>query len=418
MGLDTQQAGGELTGDALWTARLTVEALEAGRMDLYRRRHAHVLAHMRRAGAGALLLLDSNDITYATGARNMTLFTMRTPARYLLMLESGHTVLFEYVGCEHLARGLPTIHDIRPAEGLDIVSSGGRVAESCGRFAADIAALIREIEPGVDRIHLDRFPWQATDALRREGFALADANEVLTPARAIKLAAEIPYFREAMARIDAAVERLETHAEPDRTESEVWAEFHYSLMAKEGQYVSTRLFQSGENTFPYFQEAGGRRLGAGDLLCLDTDAIAYENYCVDYSRTFLCGDGKASADQRLLYGRAREQLEHTADLLKPGIAFRELAEKAWRVPEEHQASRYYCVGHGLGMSGEWPNIPHHRAGEDYPLPGVVEPGMIVCLESYVGWDRSAEGVKLEDQFLVLEDRVERMSTYRFDARLG
>lgn len=126
MGLDRPLAAGELTENARWTARLTVEALEAGRVDLYRRRHAHVLAHMRRAGAGALLLLDSNDITYATGARNMTLFTMRTPARYLLMLASGHTVLFEYVGCEHLARGLPTIHDIRPAQGLDIVSSGGR----------------------------------------------------------------------------------------------------------------------------------------------------------------------------------------------------------------------------------------------------------------------------------------------------
>jgi Xaa-Pro dipeptidase len=166
MGPDALRDGREPTEDALWTARLPVEALEAGRIDLYRRRHAHVLAHMRRAGAAALLLLDSNDITYATGARNMTLFTMRTPARYLLMLESGHTVLFEYTGCEHLARHLPTIHDIRPAEGLDIVSSGERVAQSCARFAAEIAALIRDMDPGIDRIHLDRFPWQATDALR------------------------------------------------------------------------------------------------------------------------------------------------------------------------------------------------------------------------------------------------------------
>lgn len=189
-------------------------------------------------------------------------------------------------------------------------------------------------------------------------------------------------------------------------------------MAKEGQYVSTRLFQSGERTFPYFQECDARTLRPGDLLCLDTDAVAYENYCVDYSRTFLCGDGAATADQRLLYGRARDQLEHNADLLRPGMEFRELAEKAWRVPEEHQESRYYCIGHGLGMAGEWPNIPHHRPSEPYPLEGVIEPGMILCLESYVGWDQSAEGVKLEDQFLILDDRVERMSLYAFDERLG
>ncbi len=365
-----------------------------------------------------MLLLDSNDITYATGARNMTIFTMRTPARYLLILETGYTVLFEYVGCEHLAEALPTIDEIRPSQGLDRISSGGRLAESCERFAAEIKEIVHHLDPSIDRIHIDRFPWQATDALRRKGFALADASDVLTYARTIKLAAEIPYFREAMSRINAAVGRLETHADPDKTESEVWAEFHYSLMAKEGQYVVTRLFQSGQNTFPYFQEAGGRRLESGDLLCLDTDAVAYENYCVDFSRTFLCGDAKATGDQKLLYGRAREQLEHNADLLKPHMSFRELAAKAWKVPEEHQDSRYYCIGHGLGMSGEWPNIPYETAGEPYPLEGVIEPGMIICLESYVGWDRSCEGVKLEDQFLILEDRVERMSTYHFDERLS
>lgn len=409
---------GNWTKDQLWSAQLPVGELEKYRFDLYSQRHNHIVRHMRRAGAAAMLLVDSNDITYATGARNMTIFTMRTPARYLLILETRHTVLFEYVGCEHLAKDLPTIDEIRPSQGLDRISSGGRLEESCARFASEIKAIVHDLDRSIDRIHIDRFPWQATDALRREGFELADASDVLTHARTIKLAAEIPYFREAMYCIDAAVERLETHAGPEKTEAEVWAEFHYSLMAKEGQYVVTRLFQSGQNTFPYFKEAGGRQLESGDLLCLDTDAVAYENYCVDFSRTFLCGDAKATGNQRTLYGRAREQLEHNADLLKPYMSFRELAAKAWKVPDEHQESRYYCIGHGLGMSGEWPNIPYEIAGEPYPLEGMIEPGMIICLESYVGWDRSQEGVKLEDQFLILEDRVERMSTYHFDERLS
>ena len=89
-----------------------------------------------------------------------------------------------------------------------------------------------------------------------------------------------------------------------------------------------------------------------------------------------------------------------------------------KMPEEHKKSRYYCIGHGLGMSGEFPNIPHYDPTEEYPLPGQITPGMIICLESYVGWEKSNEGVKLEDQFLILEDRVERMSLYHFDDRLG
>jgi Xaa-Pro dipeptidase len=372
---------------------------------------------MRAAGVPAILELDSNHIFYATGARNMQLFTLRTPARYLLIFAEGPVILYEYVGCEHLAQGLPTIDVIRQSEGLDLISSGGDVEGAAQRFAAGIAGTLREFDPALDMLAIGRFPWQAVDALREQGLTVTDANAVLNRARAKKLPCELPYVREAMRRVEMAVRRLEQHAEPDRSETEIWAHFHYALMAKEGQYVSTRLFQSGPNTFPYFQEAGPRLLQKGELLCLDTDAIGFENYAVDFSRTFLCGDGRATDDQRLLYARAREQLETNAELLKPGLEFEELTAKAWSIPEVHMQSRYYCIGHGLGMSGEFPNIPHRTHGKPYPLPGQIEPGMIICLESYVGWDRSAEGVKLEDQFLIHESGVERMSVYPFDERL-
>jgi Xaa-Pro aminopeptidase len=54
----------------------------------------------------------------------------------------------------------------------------------------------------------------------------------------------------------------------------------------------------------------------------------------------------------------------------------------------------------------------------YTLPGVIEPGMVLCVESYVGDPESRQGVKLEDQFLVHADRVETMSTFPFDERLS
>ena len=391
--------------------------LESRRMQLYQSRLDYLRSHMAKQNVAALLLIDPNDIFYASGASNMQLFTMRTPSRYLLILEDGPCILYEYMGCEHLATELPTIDEIRLATGLCNRSSGGQVEQASRQFAAEIKSVIKDHNPSIDTIAIDRFPYAAVDALRAQGLTITDAEDVLLPARAVKLPLELPYLREAMKRVEAGVRRLENSAEPDKTESETWAEFHYELMAKEGQYICTRLFQSGPNTFPYFQEAGARALEKGDLLCLDTDACAYEYYCVDFSRTFLCGDGRANSDQKLLYARAREQLETNADLLKPWITYRELAEKAWKIPPEHQQSRYYCIGHGLGMSGEFPNIPHHSPGSDYPLDGHLEPGMVICLESYIGWDKSNEGVKLEDQFLILEDRVERMSLYPFDDRL-
>ncbi|MDC0162322.1 Xaa-Pro peptidase family protein [Paracoccaceae bacterium] len=389
------------------------------RQALYKARLNHTREGMRRHDIHAMLIVDPNQIFYSTGAMNMQLWSTRTPARYLLILLDGPVILFDFAGSQHLAETLPTISEIRKAEGLDFISSGGDPKGANRRFAKEIFRTIRNHDIAIDQVAVDRFPFLAIDALRNEGLEIIDAHEALALTRMIKLPIELPYIREAMRRVESGVERLENKAEPGKTETETWAEFHYELMAKGGKYVSTRLFQSGPNTFPYFQEAGNRLLEKGNLLCLDTDALAFENYAVDFSRTFLCGDKKATSEQKLLYGRAREQLEWNASLLKPGIAYRELAEKAWTVPEEHQASRYYCIGHGLGMAGEFPNIPHmDDTGSNYPLLGHLEPGMIICLESYIGWERSQEGVKLEDQFLIREDRVERMSNYHFDDRLG
>ena len=74
--------------------------------------------------------------------------------------------------------------------------------------------------------------------------------------------------------------------------------------------------------------------------------------------------------------------------------------------------------YGLGMSGEFPNIPHAIPGEPYPIDGVVEPNMVLCIESYVGSEKSGQGVKLEDQLLITEENVERMSSIvPFDDRL-
>jgi Xaa-Pro dipeptidase len=42
---------------------------------------------------------------------------------------------------------------------------------------------------------------------------------------------------------------------------------------------------------------------------------------------------------------------------------------------------------------------------------------VLCIESYVGDPDSRQGVKLEDQFLVHADSVERLSTYPFCAAL-
>ena len=380
-------------------------------------RQQRLRAAMRRADTPALLIVDSINILYATGASNMTIFSTRTPARYLLLLADGPAILYEYFGCEHLAAGLATIDEVRPARGLCFVSSGGDPVAQGQGLADDVAAVLADLGVARGRLAIDRFPFAAVDALRGKGFHLTDADPIVSEARKIKLPGEIEMLREALRRVAAAAAEMEAGIEPGRSECELWADFQRRFVATEGQYVSTRLLQSGERTYPYFQEAGSRRLRAGELVCFDTDTIGFGGYCTDFSRTYLCGDAATPA-QRDLYRKAKEQLEHNVALIVPGAAYEAIAAAAWPVPAEHRDSRYYCIGHGLGMSGEFPNIPHRLDGEPYPLDGALEPGMVICIESYVGSQATGEGVKLEEQLLVTETSTERMSaSVPFDARL-
>jgi Xaa-Pro dipeptidase len=373
---------------------------------------------MRTLGVPALFTSDPINIAYACGARNMTVFSMMGPSRFLLLFAEGPSVLYEFGGSEHLAAALVghTVDEIVPAPSITALAGTGYEHLIVG-FAGDVAArCVREIgtNPIIGVEHVD---WLTTDALRSCGVVLADATAVFVEARRIKQPLELVAVREAVALVEHAVDEMRHATTPGRSEIEIWAEFHRGLIARNGEYVSTRLMQSGPNTFPYFQEAGDRRVADGDLICVDTDAIGYRGYAVDFSRAYLCGEVEPTPAQRRLHAQALEQLQHNASLLGPGRSFESLAREAWSVPASARPYGYYCVAHGLGMCGEFPNVPLFREGESYRLQGEFEANMVVCIESYIGDPATQQGVKLEDQFLITETGVERLSTAPFDERL-
>ena len=380
--------------------------------DLILERHKRLRVVMAKQGVSAVLTADPINILYATGARNMTVFSLMGPFRFVLVLANGETVLWEFAGCEHLVVDNPVVTDVRPAPAISAIYGAGYLAD-IRRFAADIAAILGSEK----QLAVEGLNFEMTDALRGLGVQISDGVGIFSRARLIKQPSEIVVMREAVARVEAAAASLEAAIAPGASEVEVWAEFHRHLISTDGEYISTRLFQSGPRTFPYFQEAGPRRMQSGDLVCFDTDALGYMHYGVDFSRTFLCDDGAASQKQKSLYGLAYAQLHHNAALLQPGLSFESFARAAWPIPETYRGHGYYCLGHGLGLCGEFPYIPHYFEGQPYAFDGSFEPGMVICIESYIGDEAHAEGVKLEDQFLITQDGVERLTNYAFSAAL-
>ena len=134
-------------------------------------------------------------------------------------------------------------------------------------------------------------------------------------------------------------------------------------------------------------------------------------YCADISRTFVDG-GKLSAEQKKLYDSAFENIKHNEQIIKPGMNFREFAEKAWRLPDNCFDNHYPCQVHGVGMCDEWPFIPYpDKNYTDYTngdYSGNFEENMVVCVESYIGEVGGKQGVKLENQYLVTSNGLEAL----------
>jgi Xaa-Pro dipeptidase len=380
-------------------------------------RHTRLSDVMRRTGTAAILTSDPITITYATGAQNMTVFGMMGPSRFLLLFADGPTVLYEFNGCNHLATDLTTIDEIRSAPGITALA-GHTYQQQINRFADEVASLCHTHLGDGERLAVHRVDFLFTDALRSRRVELSDAGPTLNEARRVKLDIEIATMREAARRVQAAADVMSQAIAPGRTENEIWADFHQPFMASGGQYIVTRLLQSGPRTFPYFQECSERAVQAGDLVALDVDTTGWSGYSVDFSRTWVCGQDRGTAQQRDLHARAHEQLTHNAALLGPGVSFEDIARGAWPVPNQYKPFGYYCVGHGLGMSGDYPNIALLDPTTTYPLHDSLEPNMVICIESYVGSMEAGEGVKLEDQYLITETGAERMTTLPFDPALS
>jgi Xaa-Pro aminopeptidase len=197
----------------------------------------------------------------------MTIFGMMGPSRFLLLFADGPSILFEFAGSEHLAHGALTVDEIRPAPGIT-ANSGPLFLNSICSFAAELAADCRRHMGGAGcTLAVERIDFLFTDALRAEGLALLDATEIFLEARRIKQPEEIAVIRQAVLRVEHALGSVKQALHAGISEVEVWAPFHHALIALGGEYVSTRLLQSGPNTFPYFQEAGERIICDGDLLC-------------------------------------------------------------------------------------------------------------------------------------------------------
>lgn len=382
-------------------------------------RLAATRAQLKARDIAAAILFDPTHIRYATGSRNMQVYSARNPARYAFVPAEGPVVLFEYFGAEHLAVDLPTIDEIRPATAISYYFCDDHLKQTTNSWADEIDALVRACGGSSgDHVAIESATSHAAFALADRGYRVCDAQVPLERARAIKVPNEIKMIRSSLRAVETGVHKLEAAIRPGASENEVWSILHQHIIATDADYVETRLMSSGPRTNPWFQECSDRVMQAGELVALDTDVVGRYGYYADFSRTFLCGEQAPTAEQCELYAMAHDQIQTNMANVAVGVSFREYAERAWTIPDPYKARRYFALAHGVGMTGEYPYIVHREDIETKGYDGVMEPGMTLCVESYIGHEDGGEGVKLEQQLYLRDDgQVELLSDYPFDASL-
>lgn len=402
----------------LASLELDIGQIDESRLCAYR--YARLQEALVTADVDAILTCDPVNTRYATGIRNMQVWSFHSLIRMGIIPASGRAVVFEYSGSEHLADGLEAIAEVRPAIPLHFGPGydAAQIEDRITRWADNVESAARSCCGKPGRLAIDnQVPHIAGEALRERGFELIQAYPILARAMAVKNEDEIRAMVYSIEVAETGIARLVEAATPGINENQLWAILNHCNIEHGGEYMDTRLLSSGPRTNPWYQECIGRRIEAGDMIALDTDMIGPWGYDADISRSFVCDSERASDRQKAIYRVAYDHVQHNLDLLAPGISFRELSERAFVVPEKYHAQSIPMNWHGIGLYGGWPTILGQGCFDETSEDGELLPGMTLCVEAYVGEVGGPDGVKLEEQVLITETGNRRLSHYPFEAAL-
>ena len=119
-------------------------------------RLGRVRAELVKRDLGACVLFDPISIRYASGYRNLPVFSMHIPGGYLFVPVEGPVVLFESEISHHVAKGLETIDEVRPALPQHYFIGGSRMDEWVVKYTEEIADLVDAHCDGNRRVALTR----------------------------------------------------------------------------------------------------------------------------------------------------------------------------------------------------------------------------------------------------------------------
>jgi Xaa-Pro dipeptidase len=365
---------------------------------------------MKEAGASMCILVSPISLRYAVDYRTYGLFQSHVPTTYLFVPVDGPVVI-------HAVYGQPPSTDAaRPGRPLSFFDGGYNLPDAARLLADDVVNFLSEIGTDNRLVALEYVNPSITQALLQRGLDVMDGVLISEAARVIKCEDEIACIRWALGVAELGIAKMKQALRPGVSELQLWGLLNYTNLANNGDWHDGRMLASGPRINPWLQEASQRLVEDGDLVGFDTDMVGPFGYFADISRTFHCGPSRPTKRQKELYQLALKEIEHNMRLVRAGMSLTEFQARALVQPQEFHANAYTCLIQGVGMCDEYPRI-NPIFGTPSHYDGVLQEGMVICVESYVGALGERDGVKLEEQALVTKDGCEKLSSYPLEESL-
>jgi Xaa-Pro aminopeptidase len=367
-----------------------------------------VRALMEEEGLDALVVRAPDNVLYLSN-----FWGMKGYEAVVFPREGEPTLVCLEASAEDAARTAWT-EDVRYLRGYaddDPRPPLARTIERAAEAARDHGTVGLELSLGTQAS--DRMVGEPTtfthDWFHAFGTDVADATPLLARARALKTEQELERMRLANEIAAAAMEQTRQQLRPGRKESQaaaLWEGFvHGEGTGWKGRVELALGFSLvwsglGIKTFT----------ATGDLPIQEDEPTLFEiwvcadGYWCDHTKNLCPGelrDDYAVLERQLLavYERALEHCRPGASLAELDRLIRDgIAEAGYPGQPSHP------IAHGVGARAHEPPYAH-QAGT-----GTIEEGMVLAIEPGIYWEGGG-GLRVEDNFLVTADGVEKLSSF-------
>ena len=377
------------------------ERVNTDRLRTYRFRRAREA--LESSELGSLLLFDFNNIRYVTST-HIGEWARDKMTRFALLTRGGEPHLWDFgSAAKHHRLYCPWLPEENVRGGM--IGLRGAVAPDAGLFtgaAQEISTILRaegvaDMPLGVDIVEP---PMLA--ALEAEGITVRDGQQTMLDAREVKSPDEIMLLNIACAMVDGAYQLIAEKLKPGIRESQLVAEVTKALFDMGSEHVDNINAVSGERCSPHPHVFSDRLIRPGDQAFFDI-IQTFVGYKTCYYRTFTVGT--ATDPQRDAYKRAREWIDASIELMKPGVTTDQVAS-VWPAAEDFGfSSEMECFGlqfgHGVGLFlHERPIISRLNSLAN---PVELKEGMVIALETYCPATDGYSAARIEEEVVVTAD---------------